>query len=145
MSQSAIGPIIGTSGGGAAVTLKTWLGGMIDTTSLTTQYVCPVGRQSAGTPSFSTPIVAALAGTIKNLYVVLNAAPGVGITITLTFLKNGVSQTLLVSITGNVATTGSDTTHSFTVAAGDSIIFLQSETALGGLRQLSWGFEFDPS
>lgn len=60
-------------------------------------------------------------GTIKNLYVELNVAPGLGQTVVCTLMLNGVAQTLTCTITGAATLTGSDITHSVTIAAGDTI------------------------
>jgi len=60
------------------------------------------------------------AGTIRNLYVRHNAA-GVGAAnVTYTVRKNGVNQTLAVTMLAT-ASDGNDTANSFTVAAGDLI------------------------
>lgn len=60
-------------------------------------------------------------GTFRNLIVKLTAAPGGAVSIVYTVMLNNVDTTLTVTITG-AATTASDTTHSFTVAAGDRIV-----------------------
>lgn len=59
------------------------------------------------------------AGTIANFYVQLSAAPGLTNSIVFTWRKAGSSQTLTCTISGASATSCNDTTHSFTVAAGD--------------------------
>lgn len=60
------------------------------------------------------------AGTIKNLYVSADGAISGANTATFTCRKNGVDQTVTCVVTGGVLV-GNDTTHSFTVAAGDLI------------------------
>lgn len=50
----------------------------------------------------------------------LGTAPGAGTSRTFTVRKNGVDTALTLTIS-NTATTGADTTHSFTVAAGDRV------------------------
>lgn len=69
-------------------------------------------------------LVMPCAGTIKNLYVWLSAAPGGAFPNArrrkFTVSLNGVNQTLTKTIIG-ANTTGSDTTHSFAVVAGDYI------------------------
>lgn len=87
------------------------------------------------------------AGTIKNLYVRLNADPGTDPdAYRFTLRKGGASQTLTCTITADDVT-GSDTTHSVAVAAGDIITFMVEplngpavEPATAG-----WGFTFVPS
>jgi hypothetical protein len=56
-------------------------------------------------------------GTVRNLYFAINAAEATN-DITITVRKNGTDQTLTVTLTHG-STSVSDTTHSFTVAAGD--------------------------
>jgi len=64
------------------------------------------------------------AGTIKNLYVELSAGPGVvDDAYRFTLRKNGVSQTLTVTITAG-ATTGNDTVHPIDVVAGDILTMM---------------------
>jgi len=84
------------------------------------------------------------AGTLKDLYVKLTADPGTnpdGYRFTLR--KNGASQTLTVTITAD-ATTGSDTTHEISVAAGD-IVTLRIYPLNGPAVEpdASWGFTFE--
>ncbi len=62
----------------------------------------------------------ASAGTFSNLKIYLQTAPGSGKSWTFTVRKNGVDTALTLSI-ADTATSGTDTTHSFTVAAGDKI------------------------
>lgn len=57
-------------------------------------------------------------GTIRNLYVWLKDAPGTDNSRVFTVRKDGVDQTLTCTI-ADAATTCNDTTHSFTVSAGD--------------------------
>lgn len=57
-------------------------------------------------------------GTVSNMYVKLSGTPDGTETYTLTARKNGTNQSLSVAISGS-NTSGNDTTHSFSVAAGD--------------------------
>jgi hypothetical protein len=62
-----------------------------------------------------------IAGVFSNFHVLLSAAPGVGANARVfTWQKNGSNQTLTVTI-GGLNTTGSDTSNSFSVAAGDYV------------------------
>ena len=83
-------------------------------------------------------------GTIKSFYYQATAAPGAGTTRTLTFRKNGTGQALTADISGT-ATTTNDTTHSFTVAAGD-YVSIQGTDTLGtpGAQISKWGCVFVP-
>lgn len=65
-------------------------------------------------------MVMPFAGTVKNLYVVTTNNDNNLMTIVV--WKNTSAQTLTVAL-GNTVTSGNDTTHSFTVAAGDTISF----------------------
>lgn len=85
--------------------------------------------------------VCATAGTIKKLYVNLDAAPGGVQTRTLTVYQNGSATALTVTITG-AATTGNDTTHSFTVAAGDTLALRDEESASATNANVNWGMTF---
>ena len=58
-------------------------------------------------------------GTIDKFYVNANA-PGAGTSYAYTVDKNGSTTALTTSI-ADTATTGSDTSHSFSVAAGDDV------------------------
>lgn len=59
-------------------------------------------------------------GTLKNLYIVHNTTAGNGNNIVYTVRVNGVTQTLAVTL-ASTSSSGSDTTHSITVAAGDLV------------------------
>lgn len=59
------------------------------------------------------------AATITNMYIQLSVALGVGNTGVFTMRKNASSQSVTCTITGNVATSCSDTTHSFNASQGD--------------------------
>lgn len=62
-----------------------------------------------------------VAGTVSNLYVTSQSGPGNGVTLTVTWRKAGSGTTLTCSMTGVAQSTCSDTSHSFTVSAGDLI------------------------
>ena len=88
-----------------------------------TQYV-PIGGGSLGAPTTTeaqAQVGAPSAATISSMFVTLSAAPGLSNSIAFTWRKAGASQTLTCTISGAVAVSCSDTTHSFTVAQGDLI------------------------
>jgi hypothetical protein len=60
-------------------------------------------------------------GTIRNLYVKLDVAPGAGTSRVFTVRKNGADQALTCTISGAGTTQCNDTTNSFAVVAGDRI------------------------
>lgn len=69
------------------------------------------------------------AGTIRNLYVLLDTKLLGNKNLTITVYKNGVIQTLAVSMNTPLSTGASDTIHSFTVAAGDEVGIVISSTS----------------
>lgn len=85
---------------------------------------------SPNNDSFNQNLLASTAGTFDNLYVDITAAPGIGRTRTFTVQKNSSPTSVTCSITGT-GTTCSDTSNSFTVAAGDDISLAESITGLG--------------
>src|SRR6266853_3709972 len=60
-------------------------------------------------------------GTFRNWVISTDVAPGVGKTCTYTVRKNGVDTALTVTLSGT-QTTGSDLTHSVSVALGDHLV-----------------------
>lgn len=82
---------------------------------------------SSGTPLSATVEdtvgwVAPRAGTIRNLYVRTGNTSKINSpTTTIVIRKNGITTTVTLVMTETVTTTTADTTHSFTVAAGDVI------------------------
>lgn len=59
--------------------------------------------------------------TVRNLQAYASAAPGAAQTFTYTLRKNGVAQAVTTSLSGASQTTNSDTTHSVSYGAGDTI------------------------
>ncbi|MDB5277549.1 MAG: hypothetical protein JWR61_2504 [Ferruginibacter sp.] len=89
-----------------------------------------------------TRTVMSRAGTIRNLFVKLDGSPGGGNNLIVTVYKNGTAQTLTTTI-GNPSVSGSDTSNSFTVAAGDEVgIVISSTSAPGTHRRVSWSADF---
>lgn len=80
-------------------------------------------------------------GTLKNLHILLSAAPGVGKSYVFTLRVNGAASSLTCTITG-AATTGSDTTHQVTVAAGDCVSLECAPTANPNSADAYWGMTF---
>lgn len=82
------------------------------------------------------------AGTISNFYLNVNAAPGAALTYTVTLRKNQVNQTVTCTITGASATSCNDTTHSFTVAAGDNVsVQIQNPATAAAVSVSNFGFK----
>ncbi|MBI3632741.1 MAG: hypothetical protein HY226_00455, partial [Candidatus Vogelbacteria bacterium] len=101
-------------------------------------FMAPQTSDASGT----TRTVVTRSGTIKNLFVVQSAVSGNSKTISYTVTKNGVSQTLTASVTGNSVATANDTTHSFTVAAGDEIGITMVAGAVGAGNRANWSVDF---
>lgn len=98
-----------------------------------------------GVSAYTVGFVFACAGTIKNLYVYSGGAPGADQTYTCTLMKDNVAQSVTCTITNSDGNLKSDTSHSFTVAAGNrvSLRFVCSAGAASTIAQFA--FEFDPS
>lgn len=84
----------------------------------TTIYIPIAGGGLSSTTEGAVDIPAPVASTLSNFYVELSAAPGVGNSVAVTVRKNAADTALTLTITGT-AVSGSDTTHTVTVAAGD--------------------------
>ncbi len=97
----------------------------------------PSGTETAvDTPSPS-------AATITNFEAQLSAAPGLGVSLALTWRKNAASQSVTCTISGAVATSCSDTTHSFSVSQGDLLtIQLVTTGVLAGTPNLITAAQF---
>ncbi len=83
------------------------------------------------------------AGSIRDLYVNLNTAPGGTETRSYWLTKNGASQSLTCTVSG-AATTCTDTTHTTTVAAGDRVAITTSASAAPAVTVGSLGVVFVP-
>lgn len=82
------------------------------------------------------------AGTVSNIYVNVNNAPGAGQTYTVTMRKNATNQTVTCTISGAAATSCNDTTHSFAVAAADNVsVQITSSGAAATLSVANFGFK----
>ena len=87
-----------------------------------------------------TRTIVSRAATVQKLYYIASAANSAGKTNTITVTKNGVGTALTCSVTA--ATTCSDTTHSFTVNAGDEIgIQIVTGSATNTAVRHSWSIE----
>jgi hypothetical protein len=109
-----------------------------------TSYYSAVDSRDVGQASDNAGnrFIAPRAGAIKNLYVQSDVAPGAAKTWTITVRKNGSDQTMVVTLTGASQTTGNDTAHPITVAAGDSISIKVAPTSTPAAARISWGMDF---
>lgn len=94
----------------------------------TTRYLTP-GFDNGDAETSAIQIRMTRAGTFRNLYVRHNVLNGNGEAIVYTFRKNGIAQSLSVSLASD-APDASDLVHSFAVAAGD-LIDIEVTKALG--------------
>lgn len=98
------------------------------------------GGWNSGTASFRDQLISS-AGTMQNMRVLLTVAPGVGTSYVFTLYKNGSATALTVTISGT-ATTGSDTTHTVTVAAGDALRWEYTVTGTPATTRPSLSVEY---
>jgi hypothetical protein len=89
-----------------------------------------------------TPMAAA--GTVSNLYIQLEKAPGTSKSYTFTMRKNGASTGVTCTISG-AALTGSDLTNSVSYAAGDTIDIMIVPTGTPADTDLQWSAKFVPA
>ena len=103
------------------------LGTGLDATS--TLRIAPHGASASvgSSNALGRTLKATAAGTIKNLYVKLTTAPGAGTSRKFEVYKGGSATALTVTISGT-ATTGNDTSNSFTVVADDNLVVVETPT-----------------
>jgi hypothetical protein len=101
-------------------------------TSNQNNYAPPFSGVASTTTQVNTEVGLPRAVTIKNLYCRVNTCPGTN-DATFTIQKNGVSTTLTVTAlhTDSCPETVSDTTHSVSFAAGDTINLLENQPTSG--------------
>lgn len=145
ISNNAGGISIGLDTANSGAPLSVLVANTVLATATGTVYSSP-GNDSAalsigteGNVSWACP----RAGTIRNLYIRTGGTAKVNTPATvITVRKNGVDTTLTVTMTQTVNTTTSDTTHSFTVAAGDLITVSFSTTGVAGVSTSIAGVSF---
>jgi hypothetical protein len=101
--------------------------------------VGPVTLSASSAAGFRT--VMPRAGTIKNLFAAVSVAPGAAKSWAFTVRKNGVDQALTCTISGASATNASDTSHSFTVTAGDEIEIKVAPSGTPTAAKVEWSAE----
>lgn len=85
-----------------------------------TQFIAVGGGGQASTTETDVQIGAPANATVSAMYVNLDLPPGMGNSVAFTWRKAGADQTLTCTVS-NTADTCHDTTHTFTVVAGDLI------------------------
>ena len=115
---------------------------------LGTRYGTIHGQQGTLTPGVAATSIIPTPGTIKNMYVAMDVAPGVGKNYKYTLYKDsgsGFAATSLVVTITDPATTGNDTTHEVTFNAGDlAYIECLPSAAFAGGAVASIGMTFVP-
>jgi len=105
-----------------------------------TRYIQLAGTCPFGTSPRDQAIAAA--GTLKNLYIKLNAAPGAGDSFKFTVTLNGADTALTCTISGAVDTIGHDTTHTVAVVPGDTVGLKSEPIGTPTARNVQWGTTF---
>lgn len=95
--------------------------------------------------AYTTAFVIPFNATIKNLYVYSGGAPGAGQTYTYTMMVNNSAQTVTCQISGAASNSSNDTTHSFTVSAGDRVVVRLVTSATAADSSHIFSFEVDPT
>lgn len=83
-----------------------------------------------------------VAGTFRNLAIRLISAPGSGKSLAFTLMVNGAASSVVVTIS-DLATTGSDVTHTATVADGDTISLRCVGTSTPTVSAVLGALDFD--
>lgn len=86
----------------------------------------------------------ATAGTLSNMYVVLSASPGTSKSYAITVNQNGSGSALGPTISG-ANTTGSDTTDTISISAGDSVSIQTVPTGIPTSPRIGWGIQWNPT
>ena len=132
---------------GLPTTKTVMFGGFNGTTSGTTQKYVRIGGDSAISSSINAlNSTIPISGTFKNLYTNKITQSGGSTTVTITLYKNGVAQTLTCVTPSSAPSSCSDTTHSVSVSAGDTLVMGVKLTSNGvTVGNVHYTLEFDPS
>lgn len=105
-------------------------------------YIQLTGNRTGSATESAIQEVISSAGVITNFLVKLDSAPGAAKQYVFTLRVNGVDSALTCTISGAASTTGTDTSHSVNVSAGDlvSISCTPSGTPTSSLLSLSLQF-----
>lgn len=137
-----------SGGDGGAITTALMMsthGNAATVPASTTHYVPP---STPITPSTTlNSVLVTLAGTIRNFYIRTGTAQPASGSLVFTVLKNGVATALTITVAASgAAGTYSDTTHSFSVVAGDLISFQITNNATAASATIgAMVVEFDVS
>lgn len=89
-------------------------------------------------------VVVPTSGTLSNLYARLSTAPGASKSYAFTIMVNGVASSLVTTVSGAVAT-GSNTTDSVSVSAGDTLTIQAVPTNSPAGATPTFGVAFTPN
>lgn len=111
----------------------------------TTRYNVLMGAASSDSSWITTEVlrvdIVPVAGTIKDLNIVLDTAPGAGKSYTFTVFKNGSSTNLTLTISG-ADTSGNDSTNEIDLAAGDRVSIESDPTGTPTSSPVRWSVVF---
>ena len=108
------------------------------------KYITITGSEATGVDTDTSGIPIPFAGTVKNLYARSGATLS-SVSSTLTIRKNGADTTLTVQFTNNTNATIADTTHSFSVSAGDLLTASWYSSGTSDPILASMSIEIDPT
>lgn len=127
------------------------LGGAQTTTGLSTTVpsYANISGASNGTGTWNATqnlneIVVPTTGTINNLFVKSDTAPGTATSFAVAIIQNGSATALSATVSGT-NTTANDTSDSFSVAAGDTISVQITPTGTPTVGRYVWGMQFTPT
>lgn len=130
----------GASGDGAPILT----GEVNNTLSASATRYLPIQGGILSTTTGNAGTIIPTAGTINNAYVVLGGTPGAAKSYTATLVKNTVDTALVVTVSGT-NTTGNDTTHSVSIAAGDKVYWRIDPTGTPTARMIGIGVRWLPT
>lgn len=113
-----------------------------DLNATTTEYNAFYGRVAWGISETSRKTMISTGGTIKKLYVSLTGTADTAKSYVFTVYKNGSSTSLTCTVSGASDTTCSDTSNSFSVAAGDYITIQSAPSGTPTVRDAKWSVVF---
>ena len=125
---------------GLAKVNKTLVVGSTGGTAIAANSTVYVGHCYQANSSYLLPT--SYSGTIKNLYVWVPSSPGVGQTYTCTMMKDNIAQSVTATIVEGT-NAAHDTSHSFTVSAGQRISLRVVTSASATPMSLEWSVELD--
>lgn len=119
------------------------MGGTGNVVNGTRYHFCDGANVATSTEVYARNMIAE-AGSLENLTVTLSAAPGAGTSRTFTVMKNGVAQSLAVTI-ADAATTASTTANDLGLSAGDRISLRGTVSGAAAAAGAFWSFDFIPT